>query len=462
MKKIVLSISLLCICLSVSVNAQDKIRLVVFATGLSNPVGMANAGDERLFVIEKRGFIRILDTAGNVSPVAFLDIDARVNSGASERGLLGLAFHPDYAANGYFYVNYTNSGGHTVVARFSRDSLNSDIGDPDSEQILLTINQPFSNHNGGHLAFGPDGYLYIGTGDGGDGGDPGDRAQDGQELLGKMLRLDVDSASPFAIPPDNPFIENDTILDEIWAIGLRNPWRYSFDRVTGDLWIADVGQDDWEEVSMQPAGSPGGENYGWRCYEGFEVFNDSGCPPENVMTPPVYVYRNGPLGCSITGGYVYRGIINEYLTGKFIYTDYCEGRFGAVWIDEEGNVEDEVLANIEITQFTSFGEDIQGELYVAGTNGIIYHVEDLVSSVSDQSLDQKQILPNPAFETFVIQSDDEIQVAYHIYDQSGRMVSSGKSATNQEIECSQLMEGVYLVEWNESVKHVAKLVVLKR
>jgi glucose/arabinose dehydrogenase len=202
------------------------------------------------------------------------------NSGARERGLLGLAFiHRMRRMD--FLVNYSNSG-VILSGRYSRESSNPNLADPNSEMILMTVTQPFTNHNGGHLAFGPDGYLYIGLGDGGSGGDPGDRAQNGQERLGKMMRIDVDNGTPFAIPPDNPFVGNDTILEEIWALGVRNPWRYSFDRLTGDLWIGDVGQDAWEEIDFQPAGSAGGQNYGWRCKEGLANFNTAGCPPSDL------------------------------------------------------------------------------------------------------------------------------------------------------------------------------------
>ncbi|MCB0551885.1 MAG: PQQ-dependent sugar dehydrogenase, partial [Phaeodactylibacter sp.] len=223
-----------------AIYAQPSLQLEVFASGFSLPVDIAHAGDGRLFIVEKAGRIRIIDSDGSILPQPFLDIDARVNSLASERGLLGLAFHPDYTDNGYFFVNYTNNSGDTRISRFSVSAGNANQADPNSERILLEVDQPFNNHNAGDLNFGPDGYLYIGLGDGGSADDPGNRAQNRQNLLGKMLRIDVDNGDPYSIPEDNPFAFDDFTLDEIWAIGLRNPWRFSFDRLTGALWIADV------------------------------------------------------------------------------------------------------------------------------------------------------------------------------------------------------------------------------
>ena len=256
---------------------QPSINLQQIATGFNRPVDIVHAGDNRLFIVEQNnGRIRIMDQDGNINPTNFLDIGSRVGSTANEQGLLGLAFHPNYASNGYFYVNYTATNGNTNISRFTV-SANPDVANANSEVILLTVSQPYNNHNGGGIKFGPDGYLYIGMGDGGSGGDPGNRAQNTTNLLGKMLRIDVDGGSPYSIPVDNPFVNNGSVSNEIWAIGVRNPWRFSFDRQTGDLWIADVGQGDWEEINMQPAASNGGENYGWRCYEGNIAFETAGC-----------------------------------------------------------------------------------------------------------------------------------------------------------------------------------------
>jgi len=274
-------------------NAQlmPKIELVVFSNGYTGPVDIKHAGDSRLFIVEQRGRIYIADSAGNKSTVPFLDIMSIVYDNGNEQGLLGLAFHPNYQTNGYFYMNYSANGGDTKIVRYSV-SVDPDLADATSGFELMTINQPYSNHNGGNLIFGPDGYLYIGTGDGGSAGDPQNRAQNPQTLLGKMLRIDVDSGSPYGIPANNPFVGNATTLDEIWAIGLRNPWRYSFDRQTGDLWIGDVGQNLFEEIDFEPDSCTGGKNYGWRCYEANDPYNTSGCGPAADYVFPVYVIKH--------------------------------------------------------------------------------------------------------------------------------------------------------------------------
>ncbi|TAE46171.1 MAG: hypothetical protein EAZ89_20620, partial [Bacteroidetes bacterium] len=252
---------------------QPQLALAPLATGLNRPVDIASAGDSRLFVVEQRGTIQIINADGTMLTTPFLDIDARVNSTGNEQGLLGLVFHPNYALNGYFFVNYTRSpSGYTRVSRFQTTAANPNIADPNSELVLLEIEQPYENHNAGDLAFGPDGYLYIPMGDGGSGGDPGNRAQNGLTLLGKMIRIDVNAGFPYTIPPSNPFLNDPGVRDEVWSIGLRNPWRFSFDRLTGDMWIADVGQGIYEEINVEPAGSAGGLNYGWRCYEGAHAY----------------------------------------------------------------------------------------------------------------------------------------------------------------------------------------------
>jgi glucose/arabinose dehydrogenase len=342
------------------------------ATNLLNPIGITNAGDGsgRLFINLKAGQIIIWDGT-QVLPTPFLNIDPVVNSSGSEQGLLGVAFHPDYASNGYFYVDYTdNTGGDTVIARYSVSAGNPNVADPASAQILMEIDQPFANHNGGQLQFGPDGYLYIGMGDGGSAGDPGNRAQDKTELLGKILRIDVNGVAGqppdcggtnYTIPADNPFVDGPGgSCDEIWALGVRNPWRFSFDRMTGDLFIADVGQDSWEEIDRQPAASPGGENWGWRCYEGNHPFNTVGCGPAANYDFPILEYSH-TLGCSVTGGYVYRGTaLPSAFQGVYFYGDYCSGRlWGARRVADHW-----VTQQIKDTDFliTSFGETEVGEL----------------------------------------------------------------------------------------------------
>ncbi|MEQ8954414.1 MAG: PQQ-dependent sugar dehydrogenase [Gammaproteobacteria bacterium] len=305
---------LLCGLFELSLVKAQTITPVQIASGLSAPVDIASAGDGsgRLFILEQSGRIRIHD-GQNLLVTPFLDIDSRVGSGG-ERGLLGIAFHPDYSSNGQFFLNYTNNSFDTVIARFQVSS-DSNLADPNSEQILLTIQQPFSNHNGGQLVFGPDGYLYIGMGDGGSGGDPQNNAQNPQSLLGKMLRIDVDSGSPYAIPADNPFAQDDFTLDEIWALGLRNPFRFSFDRISGDLFIADVGQDAIEEVHLHRVNTASGENYGWRLMEGSQCFNPSSNCNNGALTLPAFEYSHSGGRCSITGGFRYRGKRNSALAG---------------------------------------------------------------------------------------------------------------------------------------------------
>ncbi len=334
--------------------------LDLVAGGFVKPVAVTGAedGSGRLFVVEQSGKIVI------VGGDTFLDISSRVVDTENEEGLLGLAFHPDFSTNGYFYVNYTydvpgSTADMTRVSRFQVSAADPDLADAGSELILLEIDQPYDNHNGGDLHFGPDGYLYIATGDGGGSGDPGDRARKLDNLLGKILRIDVDGGSPYVIPADNPFVGDGAARGEIWAYGLRNPWRFSFDRANGDLFIGDVGQGTREEIDAQPASSAGGENYGWRCMEGDQVFNQASCTGE-TLTLPILVYDHS-LGCSVTGGFLYRGNIGG-LHGRYVFADYCSGRiwFGAPgvggWTADEWSVEG--------FGQSSFGESDGGELYV--------------------------------------------------------------------------------------------------
>jgi glucose/arabinose dehydrogenase len=284
-----------------------------------------------------------------------------VGSAQSERGLLVLAFHPGYVDNGFFFVNYTDRQGSTVVARFSA-SDNPVQADPASDTILLTVEQPAANHNGGHLAFGPDGYLYVGTGDGGGAGDQFGNGQNGATLLGSILRLDVDQSQGYAVPADNPFVGDPAVRDEIWAIGLRNPWRFAFDSLTGDLYIADVGQNTYEEVNFQPAGAPGGQNYGWPIMEAAHCFPQDRACGRSGMTLPVVEY-DPAQGCSVTGGYVYRGREFPSLNGTYLFGDYCSGRIWGLARDTSGEWQVAGLAQFDIRP-SSFGEDETGELYL--------------------------------------------------------------------------------------------------
>jgi len=370
----------------------QTIDIQSFATGLDMPVNIKNAGDDRLFVVEQRGFIRIVNTNGNVNTTPFLDIDnlvINISGGGDERGLLGLAFHPNYSSNGFFYVNYINNNGDTVISRFEVSNTDADIANPNSELIILSITQPYSNHNGGDMAFGPDGYLYIASGDGGAGGDPQNRAQDLSTLLGKMIRIDVNNTANgnnYAIPTNNPFNnDGDTnTLDEIWAYGLRNPWKFSFDSQTGDIWIADVGQGEYEEINMASP-TDAGLNYGWRCYEGNNTFNGTGCPDDSTLTFPVGEYshsNSGNFKCSITGGYRYRGSDFPNFVGLYFFADYCSDEIG--FLQDNGSSWTMTFGNqFNGNRWVAFGEDINGELYISGLNsGTVYKIIDTDASTS--------------------------------------------------------------------------------
>lgn len=386
MIKFISTISLFVFFLSFN-NAQTPIlELVEYATGFTKPVDIQHAGGNELYVVEQQGIIKIIDGDANVLSTPFLDITDRVNDGANERGLLGIAFHPDFTNNGFFYVNYTdNSGADTKISRFSIGA-SSLIADPDSEFVIMEFDQPANNHNGGGIKFGPDGYLYIGTGDGGSGGDPWGAIGNGQNtetLLAKMLRIDVDGGSPYSIPTDNPFVNNSNFLDEIWAWGLRNPWRFSFDKETGDLWIGDVGQGEWEEIDFQLASSAGGENYGWKCKEGFETFSGN-CGGAANFTDPVHAYESTTsVGRSVTGGFVYRGSEFPVLYGHYIYGDYVSGRIWSITPDGIGGWENIELLDFTNNQISSFGEDPNGELYMcAHGQGRIYKLTEQCGNFS--------------------------------------------------------------------------------
>jgi glucose/arabinose dehydrogenase len=327
----------------------------LIASGLHRPVDIqpANDGSNRLFIIEKSGYIRIYEN-GQLFDAPFLDITDRVNDSGNEMGLLGLVFSPDYEQNGFFYVNYTGAGGNTRISRFH---ASGNFADSNSENVLLVIDQPYENHNGGALAFGPDGYLYAGLGDGGLAGDPHKNGQNTETLLGKILRIDVDSGDQYSIPSDNPF------GNEVWAYGLRNPWRISF-----DLWIGDVGQGKWEEIDYLPDGSEGGANFGWSVMEGYHAYDGE---PQSGMYTPVAEYSHDEGGCSVTGGYVYRGMIPEW-NGVYTYGDYCSGKVWAL-ILSDGLWQSQLMYETGLL-ITSFGQDESGEIYLASDAGNIYNL----------------------------------------------------------------------------------------
>ena len=342
------------------VAAQPKIDVVLVAEGFEEPVDITHAGDERLFIVERLGKIKILYP--DTSVATFLDLTNIVGATGGEQGLLGLAFHPNYASNGYFYVNYTDFAGDTHISRFTRSLGDPEKADSTSEMNLLFMDQPASNHNGGDLNFGPDGYLYIFMGDGGGAGH--NRSQDiTDNKLGKILRIDVDGGSPYAIPADNPYVGIDGD-DEIWAIGLRNPWRSNFDRLTGDLWIGDVGADSWEEIDFIANDTTEFMNFGWKCYEGNMLREGTLC---DTIVPdfdfPVFVYPHdiNTGGFAITGGFVYRGSAFPALYGKYIFCDYISGNFWTLSPDGLSGYE-ATFYDYVIDHITSFGENMDGEL----------------------------------------------------------------------------------------------------
>ncbi|MDZ4723055.1 MAG: PQQ-dependent sugar dehydrogenase [candidate division Zixibacteria bacterium] len=370
------------LCFVNSIVAATQIGKSLVASGLTEPLFVASArlDKTRLYVVEKNGIIKLIKN-GVLLPTPFLDITDRVLNNASERGLLGLAFSPTYPfSSNSFYVNYTDGGGASVVSRF-RIFDDPDSAVRDSEEIIITIPQPFINHNGGMIAFGPnDGYLYVGMGDGGGANDPQSNGQKPTTLLGKMLRLNVSLPGPgYQIPPTNPFVISDTAEHEIWAFGLRNPWRWSFDRLNGNLWIADVGQALREEIDWQSAASQGGENYGWRLKEGLSCFIPSAsCDPGSMLTDPITQYFHGSGRCSITGGYVYSGCAIPDLQGTYFYGDYCTGEIWSFRYDGT-NISDSTDRTPELGlngfDLVSFGEDAEGEIYMVGiTSGDIYKI----------------------------------------------------------------------------------------
>ncbi len=344
-------------------------RWIPVVSGLDSPVDIQfpNDGTGRMFILEQVGRIRIVEN-GQQLPTPFLDIRDRVNSTGNEMGLLGLAFDPHFDQNGTFYINYTGSQAATFISRFQVTS-DPNRADPGSEKNLLHVAQPFPNHKGGVLTFGPDGYLYAGLGDGGSADDPFGNGQNTGTLLGKLLRIDVHNGDPYAIPPDNPFV-NGGGKPEIWAYGLRNPWRIAFDRATGDLYIADVGQDTWEEVDFLPAGSPGGTDFGWNYREGNHPFR--GSPPATLhLTYPVAEYSHDEGGCSVTGGYVYRGAMPEW-RGVYLYGDFCSGILWGLIHSGDG-FQHQVLFD-STANITTFGQDPSGEVYLASRGGTIYRL----------------------------------------------------------------------------------------
>ncbi len=373
---------LLFVFFSGKMNLKAQVPILSFnqlsVSGLSGPVAVvgSNDGTNRLFIVQQLGTIRILSN-GTLLPTPFLNMADSLSVGG-ERGLLSLVFHPDYRNNRYFFVYYTNTSGDITITRFQTSAADPNVADLTTGVRLISIPKPFSNHNGGTLLFGPDRRLYFGTGDGGSGGDPNNFAQNGNSLLGKLLRLDVDNFNTppyYSIPSDNPFVSDPNVRDEIFSLGLRNPWRWSFDRQNGDLWIADVGQNAWEEINSIPFANASGVNYGWRCYEGNNTYNATGCQSSSAYSFPVYAYphNNTTGGFSVTGGYVYRGSQYPAMQGFYICSDYTSGNAFLITPNPLGGFNKYIQSGLP-TSIVGFGESEDGELYAVSVSGRLYRV----------------------------------------------------------------------------------------
>lgn len=425
----------------------------------TQPVFLTHAYDNtnRIFVVQQNGIIQVFANDSNTSSSQiFLNLTNKIITG-SERGLLGLAFHPDYENNRYFYVDYTRAGdGATVISRFTTQAGNPNKADSLSEQILLTIAQPFSNHNGGMVMFGLDGFLYIGMGDGGSGGDPGNRAQNTNELLGKILRIDVNNPSGgnnYGIPSGNPFAITGG-RPEIFCIGMRNPWRFSQDPVTGTIYCGDVGQDSWEEIDTLAAGG----NYGWRCYEGYHTFNTSGCGAIGTFTFPINEYKNGPpeTECSVTGGYVYRGSRVPWLVGRYVFSDYCSRRTWKLLLSG-GVVSDSASIGIAPSNVYSLGVDQNNELYTLCSNNIIYKFQNTIIGINNgysstpDGFTLQQNYPNPFNPSTGIKysigtaSDVKISIFDALGNEVSTLINEYKQAGQYEVKWdgSRFASGIY-------------------
>ena len=447
---------------SLILNAQS-INLEEFATGLTSPVEITNVNDSRIFVVQQNGMIKIIQPNGAINPTNFLNISSKILYGG-ERGLLGLAFHPQYSTNGYFFVYYNNTAGNVVTARYKVSTTDPNVADPNSEKILLNIPKPFANHNGGSIHFAPDGKLWIITGDGGSSGDPNNNAQNKNSLLGKMLRIDVDAADPvpYNIPSDNPFAGAGVDgADEIWAYGLRNAWKFSFDLSTGNAMIADVGQGAIEEINKMPI-TQAGINYGWRCYEGNNAYNTTtGCPAQSSMTFPVAVYDHSGGKCSITGGYVYRGTQYPSLQGKYFFADYCSNQIGILGTDNSITWTAAYSGN----GFSSFGQDSQKELYVAGVeSGKIFKITTGTLGTNENNLSNAlKIYPNPASKEIFIDGIKDKNVTLELINAEGRKVlETDKITSGKGIDISILPSGVYFINLKSgNLKSYSQKLIIK-
>lgn len=449
------------VCCFLNTQAQ-QVDIELFANGLNSPLGLENAGDSRMFVLERAGTIQVLNASGTANATPFLDISTLVST-SGEGGLVGLAFHPNYQTNGFFFVQYTDNDGDSQITRYAVSASDPDIADPTSALSILEIEQPFATHNGSTLTFGPEGYLFIGSGDGGSGGDPGNRAQDLSELLGKILRIDIDNASGgmnYSIPSDNPFVGDSGVREEIWAYGLRNPWKFSIDEDTNDIWIADVGQGEVEEINRQNV-NEGGLNYGWRCYEGSEPFNTDDCPDPGTLSFPFYEYSSGPGSseCSVSGGIVYRGAEFNGFQGLYFYADFCSGLIGS--IDTDGNV-------IDHGDFSSglvgFGEDVNKNLYVISiSQNAIFKIINVDLGVDENSKLDFTLIPNPSSQYINLQIESETIDTVSILDIQGAPLFSEKNIdqTKMQFNVSNFSSGIYLVHViaKSGISETKKLVI---
>jgi len=438
-------------------NAGASVTTELVASGLNRPIyAAAPSGDARLFIVEQKGTIQLLKD-GSILPDPFLDISTVVTtpSSWSEQGLLGLAFHPDFATNRRFFVHYTDLSGDTVIARYEANAGNPDIAVPSSAEIVLTADQPVSNHNCGSINFGPDGYLYFGFGDGGGTGDPNDLAQDPSTLMGKFIRIDVDSL-PYSVPLTNPFVGVAAVLDEIWAVGLRNPYRWSFDRSTGDLWIADVGQTSWEEINYQPAASTGSENYGWSYMEGLHCYDPPVDCGADTLYLPIHEYSHDADECSVTGGYVYRGSAVPELTGYYLFGDYCSNRlWGLKYDGSEVTGFLDMTAQLnpagQIDALAGIGEGGDGELYLVDregtTSGEVYKIIQDPTGINDgdglpAAVQLGSAFPNPtsARTELVLMLPRPSRVTARVSDAAGRTIRTLLSGVTQR--------GVHRLTWD--------------
>lgn len=421
---------------------SGSVKVVLFSQGYTYPLGVENCGDSRLFIVQKAGQIMVCDSNGSRSTTPFLDISDRVDATGDETGLLGLAFSPQYARNGLFYVYYTNKSGNSNISQF-KVSSNKNVATATSEKVVLQVTQTYRNHIGGCIKFGKDGFLYIGLGDG-DGSAPGDPlnyAQNPGLLQGKMLRIKVATNGTYTIPPTNPFKDSANYRKEIWAVGLRNPWRFSFDAVNGNLWIGDVGEGTWEEVDVQKKASKGGENYGWHCYEGDAAYNTTGCKPSAYYTYPNYEYTHAgsPVAdCAITGGYVYRGKKYADLYGKYFFTDFCSGIIRSLTPNGNTLVEKDEVSTGGYYSLTSFGEDSKKELYVVGSAGgqilklISATTVSGVKSNEEAASSSLNIYPNPSHGQFsiVFTTAKAETVILNAYNSNGRNIYTAHKQSN--------------------------------